>query len=141
MYFTLVGVWTFDSFWGVFGHMKVFMPAWTYWFLGVISLAAVVASVRGMLKLKSRDILLVYWALIIMVLVVFVKFNLIFFQAQGRYLYPALIPIAVFWSLGMRGLLPESRRGLAPYLAVGIPAVVQVIALATCIIPQMPYYL
>jgi hypothetical protein len=47
-------------------------------------------------------------------------YNLSFYQAQGRYLYPALIPIGLAWTLG----LDESvQRRTAPWLA-GVLALV-----------------
>jgi 4-amino-4-deoxy-L-arabinose transferase-like glycosyltransferase len=46
----------------------------------------------------------------LLVLVSFVLFVRIFFQAQGRYFYPALVPIAVFNALGWDGLLPPRWR-------------------------------
>jgi len=144
-YFSLVGVWTFASFWGVFGHMKVFMPTWAYYGLAVISLAVGIGSLRGIARARAksaanRDLLLVYGVTLALVLLAFIKFNLSFFQAQGRYLYPALIPISVLWAAGIGGLLPVHLRRFMPYLAVGIPLIVQIVALATCIIPKMPYY-
>lgn len=145
-YFGLVGVWTFGSFWGVFGHMNVFMPVWTYCALGAVSAAVAIGSVRGVLGVRAkssvaRDVLLVYGVLVLLVLLVFVKFNVMFFQAQGRYLYPALIPISVLWALGMERLLPGSKRRFTPWLAVGVPLVAQIVALAACVVPEMPYYI
>ena len=56
--------------------------------------------------------------------VVFLRFILTFFQAQGRYFYPALLPFAFFFVLGWRGLLP--RPGWFPVfvglLATGLVA-------------------
>ncbi len=39
--------------------------------------------------------------------IAFLNYNVHFFQAQGRYLYPALLPLAFFFVLGWRGLLPR----------------------------------
>jgi hypothetical protein len=48
-----------------------------------------------------------------LVAVSFLLFIRVFFQAQGRYFYPALLPISVFLALGWERLFPESRRALA----------------------------
>ncbi|HUV05710.1 MAG TPA: glycosyltransferase family 39 protein [Armatimonadota bacterium] len=144
VYSALVGAWTFASFWGVFGHMKVFMPTWTYCALAAISIAAGIGSLRSTVRIRatsvaSRDVLLVYGVTIALVLLAFIRFNLTFFQAQGRYLYPALIPISVLWALGISELLPAQWRRFMPHLVVGITLIVQIVALATCIIPVMPH--
>jgi len=144
-YLILVSTWTFCSFWGVFGHMYVFMPAEIYCTLGVITLAAMVGCVREELALRAksaqnRDIILVYNLVFALVVLAFLKFNVTFYQAQGRYLYPALVPISVFWVLGIRRLLPARIRDFGAYVAVAVPLVAQIVALATCIVPKMPYY-
>ena len=144
-YFALVAGWTFASFWGVFGHMKVFMPTWVYYGLALISLAVGIGSLRGIARARAksaanRDLLLVYGVTLALVLLAFIKFNLSFFQAQGRYLYPALVPISMLWALGFRELLPARLHRFAPHAALAVTLVTQIVALATCIIPKMPYY-
>lgn len=144
-YLVLVTTWTFCSFWGVFGHMQVWMPIWIYAGAGIITILAVIRAIPGFLGLRNsnstnRDILLVYAAVFALVLLTFVKFNMVFFQAQGRYFYPALVPIALCWTVGISRLLPAKIRHLTPYVAVGIPFVAQILAVMTRIIPVMPYY-
>ncbi|MGB9586833.1 MAG: ArnT family glycosyltransferase [Armatimonadota bacterium] len=142
-YVALVGMWTFASFWGVFGHMNVFMPTWLYTLLGVVSGAAMIASCRQLKQLAksdvSRRILAIYGVAVVLTVAAFVEFNIHFFQAQGRYLYPAIIPLSLWWILGMQGLLPARLRRHALLIATGIPALVQIPALITCI-SRMPYY-
>lgn len=144
-YFGLVGVWTFASFWGVFGHMNVFMPWPTYALLAVLWVVSLIGALRAGFRLsrESSDIgnvLIIYLSTVILVASAFVQFNLHFFQAQGRYLYPAMIPMAVFWVLGIQASLPARFRAMWPCVAVGVVVIVQVVALFTCIIPRMPYY-
>jgi len=103
-YFLLVGAWTFASFWGVFGHMNVFMPTWVYLTLAGFSIVTLIASIRPVAALR-RDVLIVYAAVVLLVFAAFVRFNLTYFQAQGRYLYPAIIPIALAFVLGVERLL------------------------------------
>lgn len=144
-YGVLVLVWTFCSFWGVFGHMKVFMPTGAYVALAAFSLVIGIAALRKEIELgrkpgQQRDVLLLYNAVLLLVVAAFVGFNARYFQAQGRYLYPALLPIAAFWALGIAKLVPARAARWMPYIAVAIPLAAQIIALATCIVPQMPYY-
>ncbi len=143
-YFILVGALTFASFWGVFGHMRVFMPTWVYLFLATISLVALVGSVRSFVALRresvgQRDALLVVMAVGALVLLSFIRFNLSFFQAQGRYLYPAIIPIALTFVLGIERLLPERNRTLSAAVVNGGMLLLTLTALATAVIPNLPY--
>ncbi len=141
-YVLFVIAWTFCSFWGVFGHMKVFMPAWAYVGLGVAALAPILGTLIGLRRPKDdqqRAVIVLYNILLLLVVLAFIGFNLKYFQAQGRYLYPAILPIAAYWSLGIRRLLPERMSNWMPAIAIAIPLAAQIIALATCIIPKMPY--
>lgn len=145
MYLFLVLGWTIRSFWGVFGHMSVWMPMWLYHALTFISFIVYTTSITVIFKLRKespvhRDMILVYITVIGIVCAAFVKFNTIYFQAQGRYLYPALIPLSLFWALGTARLIPLKYRHLTPFVIMGLMMVVQAIALATCIIPLMPEY-
>lgn len=104
-YVGLVAAWTFASFWGVFGHMQAFMPAWIYVALAGVTIVTVARSGRGLLSAIPREILVVLGTVLALVLASFVRFNLDYFQAQGRYLYPAIIPIALVFVLGTERLL------------------------------------
>lgn len=131
MYWVLVGLWTFASFWGVFGHMNLFMPTWVYVCLGVATIAAKIGWFKGVRSFPERRIVLLYVFVIALVVLVFVRFNISFFQAQGRYLYPAILPLSVGWVLGIRSLLPKRIHSWTPYLAMAIPLAAQISALAT----------
>ena len=144
-YWVLVMAWTFCSFWGVFGHMKVFMPAWTYVALLVVLVPIKIGAIRSWhadsrASSERRSILILYDALIALVAIGFVAFNASFFQAQGRYLYPAILCMSLMWAMGIRNLTPKRVSAWSPVIAVGIPALVQLIALVTCIVPRMPNY-
>lgn len=143
-YFALVIAWTFASFWGVFGHMRVFMPSWIYGILAVVSLVTLVGSFRSFVALgresvARRDALIVLMTVGVLVLLSFIRFNLSFFQAQGRYLYPAIIPIALAFVLGVERLLPSgNRRSSAVVVNCGM-LLVTIAALVTTVIPNLPY--
>lgn len=66
----------------------------------------------------EKAVLGAFAVLIVMTLLAFIGFNLTFFQAQGRYLYTALVPIAFFFVLGLRSLLPKPYGSALVVLAL-----------------------
>jgi hypothetical protein len=113
---------TFQSFWGQFGWMGVLMPTWLYRALalgvGVLvvgfsswpwearrgsSGASRSAWLPG-LEPSSRP-LAILAATVVFVLLAYLYYNRTFVQHQGRYLFPALIPIALGVALSLAGLL------------------------------------
>jgi hypothetical protein len=126
---------TFRSFWGQFGWMALPMlhPPWLYTLLWLFSGAAVaglavewvvgsgkwaVESGKWIRKGDSREELTQHatrntqhatrWLLpllFLLTLAVHVIYNLTFIQHQGRYLFPALIPIGIGVMVGLGGWL------------------------------------
>ncbi|MGD8240091.1 MAG: hypothetical protein PVH68_16165 [Armatimonadota bacterium] len=121
-YVSVVVLWTWCSFWGVLGQANQFMPTWFYAVGAVLTLWAGVGCVRlcrrglrggtGM-EAVQRHTLLLLGAALALVLIAFVQFNREFFQAQARYLFPAIAPIVCFFALGWRELVPGRLR---PYV-------------------------
>lgn len=97
---------TFNSFWGQFGWMAVPMPDKNYKVIQTVLAMAMLG-----LLIQSRRLLnqpATHYGLIILfglsILFVFLQFwiyNLTFVQFQGRYLYPALIPMALLIVVGI----------------------------------------
>ena len=154
-------VFTFDSFWGVFGWMAAFMDRRIYI---VLALASVIMTIgfagyvrrawrasrtgRGIdididnmgdtgdvvdvdddggsdsdVGPLQRDVVVVFGLVVATTVGGYLWYNLTFVQHQGRYLFPALIPIATAAMLGIR----EWARWLAkavrrPAWAEGIAA-------------------
>lgn len=133
-YLGAVAQWTFASFWGGFDSMLLFWgqdprthrhsnergaysflahpPPTPYTVLALLCLA----SALGLFRARGRraavtppqNVLLAAFAVLTALTgLVFLRFILTFFQAQGRYWYPALLPLAFFFVLGWRGLLPR----------------------------------
>ncbi len=118
-----VAQWTFASFWGVFDSMRAFWgqnpaghppsPAQPlpliYGIIGLCCLAALggvclfVRRAHAWTTLQTA-ILSTFVVLIGLTWLAHLRFVLVFFQAQGRYWYPALLPLALFFVLGLRGL-------------------------------------
>jgi 4-amino-4-deoxy-L-arabinose transferase-like glycosyltransferase len=119
---------TFNSFWGQFGWMTVPMnnPAWLYPLLGLFSAAVVAGLVAAAFRARRSASayilpLLIFLPLFLLTVGVHVGYNLTFVQHQGRYLFPALIPIALGLAVGL-GLWFRPLRKRWPRLVLAIPA-------------------
>ncbi len=129
---------SFKSFWAIFGWMGVLVDSRIYDLLFLVSLAALLGVSIYISKLargSERLTALQRWALstslliFLLVAASHVWYNFKFVQHQGRYLFPALIPIGLFFALGLREwarlltrltslLLPlESRKARFEYAA------------------------
>jgi 4-amino-4-deoxy-L-arabinose transferase-like glycosyltransferase len=131
----------FRSFWGVFGWMGVVLDDGFYWLYLALTLLAVGGYIFGA-RLASRTPPraphgappirrglchrgLLAWATLLVCGEV-VYYNLTFIQPQGRYVFPALVPIAIllatgWWMLARRATAPpEVRTWRAGALAAAI---------------------
>ncbi len=109
---------TFNSFWGQFGWMAAPMPAWVYTPLLLLSLATaggllLLAATPGGREGERRARLsrahanpqaLVLVTLFLLSLLGYLGYNVVFVQHQGRYLFSALIPIAIGVGAGLGAL-------------------------------------
>ncbi len=140
---------TFRSFWGQFGWMALIMPRWAYAAFGLFSLAALAGAAwfvwrarwPGALSGPQRDGLIVYALALGFVLAAYLIYNVTFVQFQGRYLYPALIPLALLVAIGLAGwaqALPPVARGLAPVVLMFALAAFALYALERIIVPNLP---
>ena len=127
---------TFKSFWGVFGWLGVFMDSRVYFvllLLSMIALGGLVAQVvRHIVRedgtqpathrppaIRTRRALILLAGSALLTVLVYAWYNLQFVQHQGRYLFTALIPGALFFCLGWEGALrPRTARVLAVLLAL-----------------------
>lgn len=125
---------TFTSFWGQFGWMAAPMPGWIYGFiLALLALAGsgwVLAAVSWRRKAGRVQpaggpawraaAYLVLALTAALALLAYVYYNTSFVQYQGRYLYPALIPLALALAVGVdawRQAIFARARSAHPYLA------------------------
>jgi 4-amino-4-deoxy-L-arabinose transferase-like glycosyltransferase len=101
---------SFHSFWAQFGWMGVLIDSRLYLLLAVVSAAMVVGFLLWPWRVARNPALLSgfqRWALVLLLLVfvlvavAHVSYNLKFVQHQGRYLFPALVPIGVAFALGL----------------------------------------
>jgi 4-amino-4-deoxy-L-arabinose transferase-like glycosyltransferase len=112
---------TFKSFWAQFGWMGVLVDERIYQVLfllcalaglGLILFVAKTVARPGSLSPHQR------WSLALLALSALLTFgsygwyNLTFVQHQGRYLFPAIVPLGLFFALGVRELIAEEHEGL-----------------------------
>jgi 4-amino-4-deoxy-L-arabinose transferase-like glycosyltransferase len=126
-YLSLVANWTFRSFWFAYGTPRTastgapnFLPFdGIYLILGAWQLLTVIGLFRWLVRPEGESLLAqptIRYALVVsafafaLVLLSFLLFIRVFFQAQGRYFYPALLPLALCHALGWDGLLPARWR-------------------------------
>jgi hypothetical protein len=109
---------TFQSFWGQFGWMGVPMPSRVYLVLGLLSAAAAYGLLvwawprRARLARERGRALALVLVWIGVTTAGFLWWNTRYLQHQGRYFFPALIPIGLGFALGVRELLRGPRRPL-----------------------------
>jgi len=120
---------TFHSFWGQFGWMAVPMDERVYVVLALLCLLALWGL--GFYLLTELKKLLPFQRLALGLLALsfgltaasYLWYNLKFVQHQGRYLFPALVPIGLGFCLGMREALKKRQMALAGgVLALGVVA-------------------
>ena len=137
---------TFKSFWALFGWMGVLVNDRIYVGLfvpvSVALLGLVLSSWRVVRERKTlasepgRGIVLL--ALLLgVILAEHVWYNLKFVQPQGRYLFPALIPIAAFLAMGLQELVVERYRRVVFVLLYLALLTLDYISLAWFIVPQL----
>ncbi len=133
---------TFDSFWGQFGWMTVPLPGWIYRLLWGFSFLVAAGLLRLLIRryysgaalpenpeagLPGRTFMLL--STFLFAVGVLVGYNFTFEQHQGRYLFPALIPIGIGVALGLGVWLePICRRW--PYSAQLLPGVLALALIA-----------
>ena len=100
----------FRTFWGVFGWMNLPMPGWVYLVFAALSLAGIAGLLlarptpeqrRGLALLAAGAVAAEAYVLLLVL-----ECNVSCYQ--GRYLFPAIAPIALLLALGLGSLLPRT---------------------------------
>ena len=125
-YFALVGQWTFQSFWAVYGTpvsarsgVPIFLPPSLYLLLAGIAVS--MAAGLTILHLRRKTVfnemqrygIWLLFAALGLVALSFFGFILHYFQTQARYLYPAESAICVLGAMGWLALFPAKYKGAA----------------------------
>ncbi len=137
---------TARSFWAQFGWMGVLVDERIY--LALFALTAVallglalyafrVVQDRTALDDTTRRGLGLMALLVVTAIVDYLGYNGKFFQAQGRYLFPALIPIALFLVLGLREILAKEHARFLFALLYLFMVGLDIAALFLYIVPQL----
>ena len=123
---------TFQSFWGQFGWMGVLIDGRLYMLLQLVCGLVVIGLILTAWRVWRREVALsrIQWTgsallgiVALTTLAGYFWYNAQFVQHQGRYLFPALIPIGLLATVGLWTLF--TRRGAVPggiVLAVGCVA-------------------
>ena len=124
---------TFQSFWGQFGWMGVPLRPPIYLglllFSGVLALGFggwLVAGQREEMGQTQREGIWLLAASALLTVLIYLAYNLTFVQHQGRYLFPALIPIGLATGLGLEWLM---SGGVARWAAIALAGLGCVLAL------------
>jgi hypothetical protein len=129
-YLKLVGHWTFRTFWAAYTPPRKaaigapeFLPPSVYALYALFTGAVLAGLIRMHILRYSefsgfqRKVMALFYLAILLVVVSFGGFVWTFFQAQGRYLYPVMLPLSLLAAVGWRAVLPK------PYRSVGIALV------------------
>lgn len=128
---------TFHSFWGQFGWMAVPMDSRVYLVLTLVTLVALGGFILWSLDHCRREkpitpatpetstrlttaqhrALAILGLNIVLTGLAYSWYNWQFVQFQGRYLFPAIIPLGLFFSLGLTEIYRDRRLG---YLIAGL---------------------
>ena len=115
---------TYQSFWGQFGWMAVPMPDREYLLLGALSIIALIGWVGWLIAGRRKQAArqsqyggLLLTLLFLLTVGGYLYYNLTFVQHQGRYLFPALIPIGLAFSIGWWQVLDQIKAWLARLLS------------------------
>lgn len=118
---------TFNSFWGQFGWMAVVLPIRIYQALLLFSVLLGVGFLWWLLDRRRPRVtptqcasLLLLFAACLLTFLGFLGYNLTFVQHQGRYLFPALIPIGTAAALGLGTLAKLLPRRIRPWAVIAL---------------------
>ena len=135
VYLGVVATFTFKTFWGAFGRANIFLPHPVYLFWlgvsGVILIGWTLRILTGRIGTRRNraqeeaEGLGIKFARLILVLefaflfAFFLRFNMVFFQGQARYVLLAATPIAIFMAVGTLAVFPRRWRKIAALLLSG----------------------
>ncbi len=124
---TALGRTTFQSFWGQFGWMAAPLPPRFYLALALFTLLTGVGWLLAVWRRPvdwrlepQRSLVLLFGALVLLNITLFLGYNITYVQHQGRYFFPSLIPISLAVAVSWATLLRPLGR-VRPALLYGLP--------------------
>jgi 4-amino-4-deoxy-L-arabinose transferase-like glycosyltransferase len=145
-YSALIANWTCRTYLGAYTPRSraaigapVFLPPGFYIVYVLLMLVGLVGLGRKLLRSRPNihPFPIAAATTAALVFLSFASFTWTYFQAQGRYLYPAILPLAVLWALGLDDLIPLPRKRQA---VAGVIALLTVLALAFAFAYVAPAY-
>ena len=110
----------YRSFWAQFGWMNILVDEWWYWILGVLASAGFIGFARWLRREPHRSLrqaMSIQFAMICLSVTVLISWATVapvgITFCQGRYLFPAIIPIAMVLATGWSEWIAESSRKCA----------------------------
>lgn len=137
---------TFRSFWAQFGWMGVLVSDRIYLALSLLTftviLGLLVRIYRIAREVRRQDRSLIgNWGLMGLWLAValldYVLYNLHYYQPQGRYLFPALVPIAALSVVGLHEIFDKRYAALLFGLIYAAMLALDLVSLFWFIVPQL----
>jgi hypothetical protein len=108
------------SFWGLFGYFSVPMPAVLYWLYNLLAAAGLIGLAVALLpgqrrrfppRLRLAGPILAGWLLL--TIIALIQWTSRTPASQGRFLFPALGSLAIWWGVGWLAVIP-ARWQLLP---------------------------
>jgi hypothetical protein len=138
---------TFHSFWGQFGWMGAPMDARVYDLVFGVSLLAALGFVLYLWDIVrhrpgdrparlTRGLITLGFTLVLTV-GIYLAYNMTYVQHQGRYFFPSIVPIALFFSLGLRDIISPHRWALLAGLWIASLFLLNWYSLFHVILPQL----
>lgn len=112
------------SYWGTFGWMNVSMPDWAYWGIGVIACLSLIGWLWTVVRAEWSESIVRQMMLWMFLLVLLQEAYVIALNTrcnescfQGRYMFPAIAPVAIILVGGLAKLpLSGAKRACGPVL-------------------------
>lgn len=125
-YAALVTTWTFQSFFAVYSTERgsqygvpSFLPPQLYQLSGIVALGSSGGLVMAYMRRNTvysraqRYAFVIAITAFVLVAASFTAFTLRYFQAQGRYFYPVMLPITLGGAIGLLSIVPPRYSGVA----------------------------
>jgi hypothetical protein len=133
-------VFLFTSWWYALGWARYFAPLW--WLIGatVITAVAVVGTWRSFVRSNATRIVIVVAGVNLLCLLLAISwvFLRVRVGAQGRYLFPAIVPTLTLMWLGTAAWVPARLR---PAVSTALVAAVAILDLVAWTVVAVPAYL
>lgn len=147
-YEALVANWSWRTFWAAYTPLRKatigapdFLPPPYYLLCALIALSAAAGwlvrrpAIEPAFATSQRRASALLAGVALLVLTSFAAFAWTYFQAQGRYLYPAMLPLALLGAAGLRRAAGPARRDAVSLAVLGLLLVLSALFYAAAILP------